>query len=344
MSEKPPTDTASASKKRWMWRGIALAVAAIIVAVIVAVVVVVVRRQNQSQQGDGVRPTTGTGQDDNVSISKVGDLRALSKYANITLMATMQDDAFYGDKHKRLFVIGDIHGCIDEFTALIEKIQYNYEAGDRIILAGDLVVRGPDSVGVIRKAKEIKAMCVRGNHDDKVVRLMTYSKSNDSATIGKKGYIPEGPVYDPLEVDNYHMDIVRNMTELDYDYLSSCPMILAIPALDALFVHAGFNPDKPFDEQQPFAVMNVRTLDEDGKATKLKDGEEWSDIWNMQQEANNSTFPYHKVYYGHAAGQGLQLKNYTFGVDTGCVYGRNLTALEVKSGQLTQVPCQAYAE
>ena len=142
------------------------------------------------------------------------------------------------------------------------------------------------------------------------------------------------------------MHLFRNMTDADYDYLASCPMILGIPSLEALFVHAGFNPDKRLEDQQPFAVMNVRTLDEDGIATKLKDGEEWSNIWNMRQEANNSTFPapYRKVYYGHAAGQGLQLKNYTFGVDTGCVYGRNLTALEIKSGQITQVPCQMYAE
>ena len=211
MSDNPPTtDTVAASKKRWMWRGIALAVAAIIIAVVVAVVVVVVRRhqQNQTTPGDGIKPTTGI-EDKNISISTVGDLQALSKYANLTLMETMHDDAFYSNKQNRLFVIGDIHGCVDEFDALVKKIQYNYEAGDRIVLAGDLVIRGPGNVGVIRLAKELKAMCVRGNHDDKVVRLMTYARSNESGTVGSKGLIPEGPVLDPLEVDNYHMDLVR---------------------------------------------------------------------------------------------------------------------------------------
>ena len=134
------------------------------------------------------------------------------------------------------------------------------------------------------------------------------------------------------------------MTDADYDYLSQCPMVLAIPALQALFVHAGFNPHRKLEEQQPFSVMNIRTIEEDGIGTKEKSGEEWSDIWNSSQESNNSTFPpeYRKVYYGHAAGNGVQLKKYTFGVDSGCVYGRQLTALEIKSGQVTQVQCKEY--
>ena len=134
------------------------------------------------------------------------------------------------------------------------------------------------------------------------------------------------------------------MTDADYDYLSQCPMVLAIPALQALFVHAGFNPYRKLEEQQPFSVMNIRTIEEDGIGTKEKTGMEWSDVWNLSQENNNSTFPpeYRKIYYGHAAGNGLQLKNYTFGVDTGCVHGRQLTALEIKTGQLTQVKCQQY--
>ncbi|KAI9495552.1 Metallo-dependent phosphatase-like protein [Zychaea mexicana] len=261
-------------------------------------------------------------------------------------METVHDDTTYGsssnNNSKKLYVIGDIHGSIDEFNTLVSKLQYNYDAGDRIVLAGDLVMRGPDSVGVIRRAKELKALCVRGNHDDKVVRMKTYLRSGQP--VFRTGIIPEGPVMDPLEFDNYHMDVAQNMTDADYEYLANCPMILAIPSQQALFVHAGVNPYRSLDNQQPFTIMNVRTIEDNLSPTKKKGGEEWSDIWNVQQEKNDSTFPpeYRKIFYGHAAGNGLQLKNYTFGVDTGCVYGRQLTALEVKTGQLTQVSCKEH--
>ncbi|KAI7846858.1 Metallo-dependent phosphatase-like protein [Circinella umbellata] len=254
----------------------------------------------------------------------------------------MQNDDLYTNPDHKLYVIGDVHGSLNELNTLVAKLQYNHDAGDRIILAGDLVTRGPDSIGVIRRAKELKALCVRGNHDDKVVRIKTFIRSGQA--IYKEGVIPEGPVLDPLDFDNHHMGIAQNMTDEDYEYLSGCPMILAIPALQALFVHAGFNPHRKLEDQQPFSVMNIRTIEEDGIGTKEKSGEEWSDIWNSSQESNNSTFPpeYRKVYYGHAAGNGVQLKKYTFGVDSGCVYGRQLTALEIKSGQVTQVQCKEY--
>ena len=50
-------------------------------------------------------------------------------------------------KHKRHIFLGDIHGCIDEFKEMINVISYNPQE-DRLILLGDLLDRGPDSVAV----------------------------------------------------------------------------------------------------------------------------------------------------------------------------------------------------
>ena len=70
---------------------------------------------------------------------------------------------------KRHIFIGDIHGCLDEFNELLNKLSYDPKE-DRLILLGDLIDRGPDSVGVVRKARELRLECVMGNHEHKYIK------------------------------------------------------------------------------------------------------------------------------------------------------------------------------
>jgi bis(5'-nucleosyl)-tetraphosphatase (symmetrical) len=64
------------------------------------------------------------------------------------------------------YVVGDIQGCHDEFRQLLELIAFSKDH-DRLWLVGDLVNRGPDSLGVLRTVKELGAAAttVLGNHD-----------------------------------------------------------------------------------------------------------------------------------------------------------------------------------
>ena len=61
-----------------------------------------------------------------------------------------------------------MHGCADELDALLRKLQPGRD--DRLVLVGDLVAKGPDSRGVVQLARERGALCVRGNHDEAVLR------------------------------------------------------------------------------------------------------------------------------------------------------------------------------
>src|SRR5574337_897252 len=74
-----------------------------------------------------------------------------------------------GMENKKTIIVGDIHGCIDEFNELLNTVSYNKE-NDRVILLGDLIDRGPDSIGVIRKACEMNLECVMGNHEHKFLK------------------------------------------------------------------------------------------------------------------------------------------------------------------------------
>lgn len=62
------------------------------------------------------------------------------------------------------YAVGDLQGCADAFDRLLLKLRFDAQR-DRLFLLGDLVNRGPDSLGAIRRAKSLNAHFVLGNHD-----------------------------------------------------------------------------------------------------------------------------------------------------------------------------------
>ncbi|MCA9656860.1 MAG: metallophosphoesterase [Myxococcales bacterium] len=55
----------------------------------------------------------------------------------------------------RTLIVGDVHGCLAELDALLVELEPR--AGDRFVFVGDIVDRGPDSVGVVRRVRELCA-------------------------------------------------------------------------------------------------------------------------------------------------------------------------------------------
>jgi predicted kinase len=90
--------------------------------------------------------------------------------------------------HGPFDIIGDVHGCHDELVGLLDKLGYSITAGSdgarhvthpegrRVVFVGDLVDRGPDSPGVVRlvmtMVRDGVALCVAGNHDQKLSRAL----------------------------------------------------------------------------------------------------------------------------------------------------------------------------
>ncbi len=78
------------------------------------------------------------------------------------------------------YVIGDIHGCFDQFTELLKKINYKKDK-DKLILLGDLVNRGPDSLSVINHCMaDSSIITVLGNHDLYLLYLLSIDKAKGS--------------------------------------------------------------------------------------------------------------------------------------------------------------------
>lgn len=75
------------------------------------------------------------------------------------------------------YLIGDIHGCADEFTLLLEKINFDKNK-DQLYLVGDLVGRGPHPEKVIQIAMDNNAICTMGNYDYTLLSVLRGVRPN----------------------------------------------------------------------------------------------------------------------------------------------------------------------
>lgn len=138
---------------------------------------------------------------------------AVSPYANLIRFQSYT----LANNNNRVFVMGDVHGCLDEMNRLLENVQFQ-PTTDTLILAGDLVYRGNNSVGVLQRARELGALCVRGNHDDKVIRFKSFEQQHGTAAmmVDLQALMPEGQVADPLKFKNKHATLARYIVYVIY--------------------------------------------------------------------------------------------------------------------------------
>lgn len=86
---------------------------------------------------------------------------------------------FASNEFGRDFVIGDLHGCIDEFEALLDRISFQEEV-DRMFSVGDLIDRGPDSMACLRLLREPWFHATKGNHEDMMIECVRTRDPRDA--------------------------------------------------------------------------------------------------------------------------------------------------------------------
>jgi len=182
----------------------------------------------------------------------------------IPYFSDSDSDSESGNTAKRLIIIGDVHGQLATLQKLLKKINFDNKNGDHLIFTGDLINKGPDSPGVVQLAMDLGASAVRGNHEDRALLLYATEKSNSNSKYPKDKL--EKTVEDSLAV-------ARSLTDAQREWLSSLPVILRIGRIpgsgfspapwnagDILVVHGGLVPSLPVHKQDPWGVMNMRSL------------------------------------------------------------------------------------
>ena len=202
-------------------------------------------------------------------------------------------------------IVGDVHGCLRELEELLELAKLS-PSTDQLIFVGDLVAKGPDSRGVVKLAQKWKAKSVKGNHDAHVLKF-------------RKGGAED--------MKKHHLEIAKSLDEADWRYLEAMPLWLKLPGM--IIVHAGLLPGIPLEKQDEDGLINMRSITSSGKwSKKIEAGEPWASKWAGPE----------RVVFGHDAVRGLQQYPLALGLDTGCVYGKKLTALLLPADALISVP------
>ena len=208
---------------------------------------------------------------------------------------------------QRTLVIGDIHGCFDELSTLIEKFGPHND--DRIVAVGDLTVKGPKSREVLDLfMNDRRFSSVIGNHD---YALLRHWRSNMKLNSS------QAKVFEELKIDD----------DRYLKFLQSLPFFLNIGS--HLIVHAGLRPGVRLEDQDEDDFTELRTLGFDRTDRK---GIPWYDVYEGPP-----------VLFGHWPSPAPRRGKFALGIDSGCVYGYELTGYIPESGEFLKVPAlRAY--
>lgn len=206
----------------------------------------------------------------------------------------------------RRFVIGDIHGCYAELMVLLEKAGVGDD--DEIISLGDIINRGPSSDATMRFFLEREnARVVRGNHEHKFIQAVQGGRWPTLAML-----------YTRWQLGELYSAAIAAMQQM--------PIYIDLP--EALLVHAYYEPDTDLEDQQPRVLLGT-----DGATSYLEATYErpW---WRLYDGAK-------PIIVGHKDISGMQepfvYRDRVYGLDTGCVYGGQLTGMWLPDFEIVSV-------
>jgi predicted phosphodiesterase len=203
----------------------------------------------------------------------------------------------------RTIVVGDIHGCYDELEDMLSAVQFGN--GDRLISVGDLITKGPKSREVLdRFMAEPQFYAVIGNHDLALRRRWNGEKFRLKAS--------QKPTHKQLKKEKEHY----------VSYLNSLPFMIDLGT--HLVVHAGIRPGVALHSQTSEDLTELRSLGPDRAA---RDGVPWYEVYDGEKV----------VLFGHWPAPEPRRGKKAIGLDTGCVYGNQLTAYIIETGEFKTV-------
>lgn len=228
-------------------------------------------------------------------------------------------------------VIGDIHGCFEEFTALTKQLGYEWDNGvpvhpngRKLAFVGDLTDRGPASLQTAELVWELvvhrkEAYYSPGNHCNKLYRFF----------LGRKVQVTHGLETTAAEYETLppkkQKDIRRKFMEL----YESSPLYHLLDDGKLVVCHAGIRQDyigRSDKKVETFVLYG------DISGETHPDGSPVRRDWAKRYTGNAW------IVYGHTPVKDPRFVNNTVNIDTGCVFGGKLTALRYPEMETVSVP------
>ena len=218
-------------------------------------------------------------------------------------------------RHDQVFAIGDVHGCVDELRQLLKQLPLTRDS--LVIFLGDYIDRGQSSRGVIETVLELKeycpVVCLLGNHE---LMLREFLDGSDPRKVARFIYNGGGATLASYSNEDgvfhfpeEHLEFVQ---ELTYFHVEQ----------DYCFVHAGL----PVDLDQIDLAIHGENM-----------------VW-MRRPFGSPEQDFSKiVVHGHTPLTNVEVTPRRINLDTACVYGRCLTAMEVHSRETWYVERAAGA-
>lgn len=176
-------------------------------------------------------------------------------YDGINMVAQFPDELIPTKANgRRLIVVGDIHGMLDSLNELLKRAKFD-PTRDHLISVGDTVNKGPKSAEVVQRLMELGASAVRGNHEDRV--LVAWAGLSEQQ--GVEAYL-DSDFAAAQRGESLDLKTARSLSEPQIQWLKNLPVILTIEPMSLYIVHAGLVPGVPLANQDPWAVMNMRSM------------------------------------------------------------------------------------
>jgi len=263
-----------------------------------------------------------------------------------------------------VYAIGDLQGCLDSFERLLTRVP----DAQRLIFVGDLVNRGPQSLATLRavraRVESGSAVALLGHHDLHLLAVDAGIRpEHDSDTLrdilqapDRRALIDWLRTLPLAHAESGHLFVHAGVPP-QWTAAQTVALAAEVQARLArddyrVFLAAmyGNKPkrwreDLDGDDRLRFivnALTRLRVVDLEDGAMRLKfkaaahDAPEGTVPWFAHPQRATRDTP---IVFGHWSSEGLVRRDNVTGIDTGCVWGGQLTALRLADGTLVQVNC-----
>ncbi len=255
-----------------------------------------------------------------------------------------------------IYAVGDVQGCCDELEQLIDTLRFD-PLHDELLFVGDLVNRGPKSLQTLRLVRSLgsQASVVLGNHDLHLIALASGNRARARhQELAEVLRAPDGEElvnwlrHRPMAIYRPELNtlLVHAGVAPQWDPLLTIKLAREVEQVlrgpDCAAFISGMYGDEPRrwsvnlsgQDRLRFitnCLTRIRYCHADGSLDLVENGtpgtqaaglSPWFDLPDRQTAMV-------RIVFGHWAALGLLQRDKLLGIDTGCVWGRKLTAVRL---------------